>query len=144
MKLGRAAIAGLVPHAGAMCLLDEVVEWGPDFIACASAAPAAGHPLASGGRVPAIAAAEYAAQATAVHGALLEQGGRPRGGMLATLMDVRLAAPALPAGGVALAIRAHLLSRSPAGCLYTFAVSAGGSGIASGRLLVALRAEQPA
>lgn len=144
MKIDRTAIQALVPHAGAMCLLDGVVEWAPEFIACTSAAPTAGHPLARAGLVPAIAAAEYAAQATAVHGALLEQAGRPRAGMLATLMDVQLAAATLPADAGPLAIRADLLSRSAGGCLYGFEVSAAGATIASGRLMVALIAEVPA
>lgn len=144
MKIDRIGIQGLVPHAGAMCLLDGVAEWGPASIVCTSRPPAAGHPLAHGGRVPAIAAAEYAAQATAVHGALLEQAGRPRAGMLATLMDVRLAAPALPLGGEALSIRADLLSRSAGACLYSFAVTVAGQPLASGRLMVALLAEETA
>jgi predicted hotdog family 3-hydroxylacyl-ACP dehydratase len=142
MKLDRSAIERLVPHAGAMCLLDAVSDWGPASIACTSAAPRADHPLARDGSVPAIAAAEYAAQATAVHGALLEATGQPRPGLLATLMDVELAAATLPAGA-ALAIRAELLGRSPAGCLYRFEVGSAGTPIASGRLLVALTGDQP-
>jgi predicted hotdog family 3-hydroxylacyl-ACP dehydratase len=141
MKVDRAGIARLVPHAGAMCLLDGVTDWTPTWIACTSAAPAAGHPLARGHRVPAIMAAEYAAQATAVHGALLEESGRPRAGMLAALMDVQLAAPWLPCDGGALSIRADVLSRSPAGCLYSFEVGAAGTAIASGRLMVVLLAQ---
>lgn len=140
MRMARAEIEKLVPHAGAMCLLDEVTHWDPVSIACTSAAPGPGHPLARDRAVPAIAAAEYAAQASAVHGALLEQSSRPRAGMLATLMDVKLAARAIPEGG-ALAIQADLLSRSAAGCLYSFEVSTGGKPLAAGRLMVALLAE---
>lgn len=140
MRMARAEIEKLVPHAGAMCLLDEVTHWDPVSIACTSAAPGPGHPLARDRAVPAIAAAEYAAQASAVHGALLEQSSRPRAGMLATLMDVKLAARAIPEGG-ALAIQAELLSRSAAGCLYSFEVSTGGKPLAAGRLMVALLPE---
>ncbi|MDB5896802.1 MAG: 3-hydroxydecanoyl-[ACP] dehydratase [Ramlibacter sp.] len=138
MKIDRAGIERLVPHAGAMCLLDAVTEWSADSIACTSGWPGADHPLARNQRVPAIVATEYAAQATAVHGALLEDSGRARAGMLATLMDVQLAAASMPAQGDALSIRAHLLSRSPAGCMYSFEVAAAGAPIASGRLMVAL------
>jgi predicted hotdog family 3-hydroxylacyl-ACP dehydratase len=144
MKIDRAGIEKLVPHAGAMCLLDGVTDWGPESIACTSAAPGPRHPLARAERVPAIAAAEYAAQATAVHGALLESAGRPRSGLLATLMDVRLAAAVIAADGGDLAIKADLLSRSAGGCLYSFEVSNANTPIASGRLLVALLAEEPA
>lgn len=144
MKIDRAGIEQRVPHAGAMCLLDGVTDWGPESIACTSAAPGPRHPLARAGQVPAIAAAEYAAQATAVHGALLEAAGGPRAGLLATLMDVRLMAAVIPADGGALTIRADLLGRSPAGCLYSFEVANSNTSIAAGRLLVALKAKEPA
>jgi predicted hotdog family 3-hydroxylacyl-ACP dehydratase len=141
MKIDRAGIARLVPHAGAMCLLDAVTDWTATSIACTSAMPVAGHPLARNHRVPAIVATEYAAQATAVHGALLEPSQRPRAGLLATLVDVRLAAPSIPLDGDALSIRADLLSRSASGCLYRFEVLTDRTPIASGRLMVVLLAD---
>ena len=140
MRLDRSSIARLVPHAGAMCLLDEVTHWSPTAIACTSAAPASGHPLARAGAVAAIVATEYAAQATAVHGALLEETPGPRPGMLATLVDVRLGC-AMRVDGPALSIAAELLSRSPAGCLYAFRVHSGNASVAEGRLMVALLQE---
>ncbi|HSV84885.1 MAG TPA: hydroxymyristoyl-ACP dehydratase [Ramlibacter sp.] len=142
MKIARATIAQLVPHAGAMCLLDAVTAWDAQAISCTSAAPLPDHPLAREGRVPAIAAAEYAAQATAVHGALLEPSDRPRAGMLAALMEVRLGTQVVPADEGALAIRAEVLGRSAAGCLYRFEVATACTPIVSGRLLVALQAEE--
>ncbi|HVE54872.1 MAG TPA: hydroxymyristoyl-ACP dehydratase [Ramlibacter sp.] len=140
MKLDRERIEELVPHSGAMCLLDEVTGWTPTAITCSSAAPTVAHPLARAGALSAIAATEYAAQATAVHGALLEQARRPRAGMLAALVDVQLG-QAVRVGGAALSIEAELLSRSAAGCLYTFRVSAESAPVASGRLMVALLPE---
>ncbi len=139
MTLDRAGIERLVPHAGAMCLLDAVSSWGPHSIVCTSAAPSNAHSLARGESVPAIVAAEYAAQATAVHGALLEPCAHPRAGMLASLVDVRLARPTLPPE--ALSIRTDLLSRSAGGCLYSFDVTTASGPVASGRLMVALLAE---
>jgi predicted hotdog family 3-hydroxylacyl-ACP dehydratase len=138
MKLARAEIERLVPHAGAMCLLDCVTQWSPASISCTSPAPAAGHPLAGKRGVPAIVATEYAAQATAVHGALIEDANAPRAGMLATLMDVQLATATIPSDGGPLAIRVDLLGRSAAGCMYSFEVGTARATIASGRLLVAL------
>jgi predicted hotdog family 3-hydroxylacyl-ACP dehydratase len=137
--LDRAGIERLVPHSGAMCLLDEVLEWGAETISCRSEAPASGHPLARARVVPAIAAAEYAAQATAVHGALLASDSRPQAGMLAALIEVQLGAQIIDAGDGALAIRADLLSRSSAGCMYSFSVANGRTRIAWGRLMVALQ-----
>ena len=55
MKLQRAAIERLVPHAGAMCLLDEVAEWTDTTISCSAAAPTDGHPLLRAGAVSALA-----------------------------------------------------------------------------------------
>lgn len=138
MKIDRAGIERLVPHAGAMCLLDAVTGWTPASISCTSALPTRDHPLARNQQVPAIVASEYAAQATAVHGALLEDANGPRAGMLATLVDVQLAAQTLPMGAGALAIRADLLSRSAAGCMYSFDVATAQGPIASGRLMVVL------
>lgn len=139
MKLDRAGIAQRVPHAGAMCLLDAVTDWTPEWIECRSRPVGPDHPLARAGRVPAIAATEYAAQATAVHGALLAREGKARAGRLAALTDVLLCADVVPPASVA--VRADLLGRSGGGCLYRFEVSAGGTTIASGRLMVVLLAE---
>jgi predicted hotdog family 3-hydroxylacyl-ACP dehydratase len=143
MTIDRAGIERLVPHAGAMCLLDAVTEWSDAAIACTSALPGADHPLARNRRVPAIVATEYAAQATAVHGALLAGSDQPRAGMLATLVDVQLATAAIPAEGDALSIRARLLGRSAGGCMYSFEVGTTGTLVASGRLMVVLAREAP-
>lgn len=137
MIVDRACIERLVPHAGSMCLLDAVTHWEAGRIACSAPEPGAGHPLARDASVPAIAAAEYAAQATAVHGALLDQARGPRAGMLAKLMDVDLHCSSFPAGGGPLTVRAELLSRLSTGCLYSFEVAASSQAIARGRLIVA-------
>jgi predicted hotdog family 3-hydroxylacyl-ACP dehydratase len=139
MKIDRDTIERLVPHAGSMCLLDEVTHWSRSAIACIAAPPAVHHPLARNGRLSAVVLTEYAAQATAVHGALLEEGMRPRAGMLAALVDVELAGSHGSDGGD-LVIEADLLSRSAAGCLYGFAVRNSAATLATGRLMVALGA----
>ena len=57
---GRAAIEALVPHAGTMCLWDEVVSWDEDRIVLRAdnhRDPA--HPLRSGGRLRALHLCEY-------------------------------------------------------------------------------------
>lgn len=135
MMPGRTQIEQLVPHAGAMCLLDSVTDWDATRIACSSAAPGPGHPLARDGAIPAIAACEYAAQAVAVHGALLDGAQDARGGMLAKLADVELRMPFFPAAAVT--VRAELLGRLATGCLYAFDVASTGQAVASGRLIVA-------
>jgi predicted hotdog family 3-hydroxylacyl-ACP dehydratase len=61
-----------IPHKGRMCLLDEVLSWDATRIRCRSASHRAGdNPLRSHGRLGAACGIEYAAQAMAVHGALM-------------------------------------------------------------------------
>jgi predicted hotdog family 3-hydroxylacyl-ACP dehydratase len=136
MTLDRAAIERRVPHAGAMCLLDAVIQWDATHITCVACAPSALHPLARDGTVPAVAAVEYAAQATAVHGALLDTQDAPRAGMLAKLSNVELHMSSIPADGGPLNVRAEMLNRGASGCLYAFEIAGRRQRIASGRLMV--------
>jgi predicted hotdog family 3-hydroxylacyl-ACP dehydratase len=139
--LTRGQIEARLPHAGAMCLLDRVVAWDEARIVCQAAAPAAGHPFARAQRVPAVAAVEYAAQAAALHGALLDGDREPRHGMLAKLSEVELAAGWLDGGSNALSVRAELLVRGASGCIYAFSVDDERGCRARGRLLVAFTNE---
>jgi len=137
--LTRSQIEARVPHAGAMCLLDSVLHWDATTIVCEAAAPGAAHPLARAGGVPAVAAIEYAAQATAVHGALLEAAQTPQAGLLAKLSDVELSVAVFDETGGSLTVRATVLSRNTSGCMYTFDVSDQRACVARGRLIVALQ-----
>ena len=89
LLLDRAAIAALIPHDGAMCLLDGVLAWDRTSITCAASSHRApDNPLAAGCRLDAVCGVEYAAQAMAVHGGLVGNGRRPAAGYLASLRDV--------------------------------------------------------
>ena len=133
--LDRAAILRCVPHAGAMCLLDAVTAWDATRITCRAPAPDAAHPLACDGRVHSVIAAEYAAQASAVHGALIEPHTAPRAGMLVKLSEVDLCGTAVVGP---LEVRAELLTRSADACAYAFEVDDVEHGpVARGRLMVA-------
>ena len=142
----RSQIQSRIPHAGTMCLLDSVRRWDATTIICEAQAPTAAHPLAhtAGSRgvpaVAAVAAVEYAAQAAAVHGSLLDDTDSPRDGLLAKLTDVELRAAGLDEAGGPLTIRAELLSRVASGCIYSFEVSDQRGCVARGRLLVAFQA----
>ncbi len=136
MILDRKAIERSVPHAGAMCLLDAVQHWDAAGIACTAAAPDTSHPLARDGVVPAVAAIEYAAQATAVHGTLLE--GRPAPvGMLVKLSHVEFQARRIAAANGPLTVHVTLRARDVFGCLYDFEVNGANHPIARGQLMVA-------
>lgn len=137
MKLDRRAVESLVPQAGAMCLLDAVTDWDSERITCTAALRLQDHPLAHAGDVPAVVACEYAAQATAVHGALLDRAGSPRAGMLASLVDVQLHCASFPRQPAEVVVHAHLRSRTEGACLYAFDVASAGSAIAEGQLMVA-------
>jgi predicted hotdog family 3-hydroxylacyl-ACP dehydratase len=61
-----------IAHQGRMCLLEEVLSWDARSIRCRSATHrAADNPLRAHGRLGAACGIEYAAQAMAVHGALV-------------------------------------------------------------------------
>src|SRR3954452_18976460 len=71
MPINKAEIRTLIPHSDLMCLLDKVVQWDDRSIACVSNThrdPA--NPLRRDGRLSALHAFEYGAQAAAVHGGL--------------------------------------------------------------------------
>jgi predicted hotdog family 3-hydroxylacyl-ACP dehydratase len=72
VPLDRHWIEQHIPHKGRMCLLDEVVSWDATRIRCRSTTHrAADNPLRAHGRLGAACGIEYAAQAMAVHGALV-------------------------------------------------------------------------
>jgi len=72
VPLDRAWIEQHIPHKGHMCLLDEVLSWDATRIRCRSSTHrAADNPLRADGRLGAACGIEYAAQAMAVHGALV-------------------------------------------------------------------------
>ena len=72
MPLVPAWIERPIPHKGRICLLDGVVSWDATRIRCRSASHLSGdNPLRAHGRLGAACGIEYAAQAMAVHGALV-------------------------------------------------------------------------
>lgn len=143
MMFDRAAIEGCIPHAGRMVLLDAVVRWDATRIACSAMPPTAHHPLMRDGAVPSVAAAEYAAQAAAVHGFLLDRPASPRPGLLAKLTAVELEASWIPHDRGTVIVMAELMSRTAAGCLYDFEVACDRTPIARGRLMVAFTQQSP-
>jgi predicted hotdog family 3-hydroxylacyl-ACP dehydratase len=87
--LDKAQLRALIPHAGSMCLLDQVDEWTAEWIRCSTLTHRdPSNPLRSSNQLAALHLAEYGAQAMAAHGALLAQGG-PQPGMLGALRDIR-------------------------------------------------------
>jgi predicted hotdog family 3-hydroxylacyl-ACP dehydratase len=96
MRLNRAWIESRIPHRGRMCLLDEVIAWSDARVSCRSSTHReADNPLRAHGRLGIACGIEYAAQAMAVHGALVAASsgapaaGAPVAGFLAAVRDVR-------------------------------------------------------
>jgi predicted hotdog family 3-hydroxylacyl-ACP dehydratase len=140
VRLGRDEIAGLVPHAGRMCLLHEVVEWTAARIRCVSRSHRDDdNPLRAGAQLPALCGIEYAAQAMAVHGRLSAViGATPHAGYLASVSDVVCHAVRLDDLAHDLVIDAERLAGDGERVLYQFALSAGGVAILRGRAAVVL------
>ena len=140
--LDHAAIAARIPHQGSMCLLDAVVDWSATAISCRAISHTDPHnPLRAAGRLGAAAGIEYAAQAMAVHGALLADPGEgPRQGYLASVRGVRLHVARLDDLPGELDIDAERLSGDANNILYRFSVSHAGRCLLEGRAAVILDA----
>jgi predicted hotdog family 3-hydroxylacyl-ACP dehydratase len=141
--LDRDWIAAHIPHHGDMCLLDAVREWSDTAIACRAMShvdPA--NPLRAGGRLGAATGIEYAAQAMAVHGALLAgTDASPRQGYLTSVRSVTLHVARLDDVAGALDVRAERLSGDGNHILYQFSLVGAGRCLLEGRAAVVLDAE---
>ena len=132
-------VAGLVPHQGAMCLLDYVESWSDDHIVCrATSHRRPDHPLRDGSRLRALCAIEYGAQAIAAHARLLGQsaGSGVAIGFLAAVREVVVSMAFLDEIEDSMTIRAQVRLRHETGRIYDIAVTAGKQIILTGRLSV--------
>jgi predicted hotdog family 3-hydroxylacyl-ACP dehydratase len=136
MTLDRQWIAGHIPHQGRMCLLDQVLSWDGGCIECLSSTHhALDNPLRAHGRLGAACLIEYAAQAMAVHGALLQPPlpGMSASGMLTSARGVELLVTRVDDLAGELLIRAERRHSDGRGALYEFRVSEGQRLLAHGR-----------
>lgn len=136
MSIDRTGLARLIPHAGNMCLLDEVVAYSPDHIHCISRSHRdPHHPLRREAGLSAIHLVEYGAQATAAHGALIG-GGAAQPGMLAALREVSFHADWIDDSNDVLNITATRRLAQRDGSLYEFQVHAGERLLCAGRVAI--------
>jgi len=134
MPLSKSELAVLIPHAGAMCLLDSVQSWDDTRIACTAVShrdPA--NPLRSRERLHALCGVEYAAQAMAVHGALLKGEQEPTPGFLAAVRDLSWSVERLDQVESPLRVEAERLIGDDRSVLYAFTVSADQQTLLAGR-----------
>jgi predicted hotdog family 3-hydroxylacyl-ACP dehydratase len=155
MPLDRQWIEQHIPHKGRMCLLDEVLSWDAAHIRCRSASHrAADNPLRAHGRLGAACGIEYAAQAMAVHGALVAASAplastvatQLRGsigaavGYLASVRNVALHVTRLDDLAGDLIAAAERITGDGHTVLYEFEVSASARVLVSGRASVVFEA----
>jgi predicted hotdog family 3-hydroxylacyl-ACP dehydratase len=128
-----------------MCLLDSVQHWSEQEISCiAHSHRAADNPLRAHGRLGIACGIEYAAQAMAVHGALLApaESEAPKVGYLVSVRGVRMAVNRLDDITEALEVKANCLMASESNMLYAFTLSVGNQLLLEGRAAVVLNAEK--
>lgn len=142
--LDRHWIARHIPHHGAMNLLERVTAWDAQHIQCeALSHRTADNPLRARGRLGSATGIEYAAQAMAVHGALLAPpDAPPRVGYIASVRGVEFFAAHLDDVGETLEIAAERVSGDDNVLLYAFELSADGRCLLRGRATVVLDSER--
>jgi predicted hotdog family 3-hydroxylacyl-ACP dehydratase len=149
LRLQHDDIAHRIPHQGSMCLLDRVTHWDTSEIRCEASSHWSDHnPLRAYGRLGASAGIEYAAQAMAVHGALIAETRASTGegihvpqiGYLASIRGVTLHVDRLDHQRDRLTIHAERMSGDANTILYSFTIHAGPALLLSGRAAVVLNA----
>ncbi|RQR33749.1 3-hydroxylacyl-ACP dehydratase [Burkholderia sp. Bp9143] len=145
--LDRAWIAAHIPHDGAMCMLDRVEAWDAARIRCSATSHRDPHnPLRSRGRLASVCGIEYAAQAMAVHGALLgaqqaqTEHARPRAGYLASVRNVDAFVDRLDTFELPLIVDAERIGGDDRSVLYGFTLRCGERVLLGGRAAVMLDA----
>lgn len=141
MLKDRAWIAAHIPHHGSMCLLDGVLAWDGGSARCVSRAHRDPHnPLRARGQLSAVCGIEFAAQAIAVHGALMAPptAAAPRVGYLAAVRGVEISVARLDNIEDDLIASAERQGGDEATVLYRFALTAGGRPLLAGRATIVI------
>lgn len=147
MPLNREWIERHIPHQGTMCLLDEVLTWNTSGVQCRSSSHRdRTNPLRSHDRLAAVCGIEYAAQAMAVHGALIASRltASPRNetvvGYLASVRSVVLYTTRLDDVEADLIATAEWVTGDERSVLYDFAVSGNERVLLAGRATIVFNA----
>jgi predicted hotdog family 3-hydroxylacyl-ACP dehydratase len=141
MLRDRAWIERHIPHRGSMCLLDGVAAWDATAIRCSARSHReADNPLRAHGRLGAACGIEYAAQAMAVHGALLapELHVERRGGYLTSLRGIELHVARLDDIEDDLMATAERVTGDASTILYEFRLTAGARPLVAGRAAIVI------
>lgn len=128
-----------------MCLLNSVQSWDQFKLRCDAVSHRdLNNPLRAHGRLGAVCGIEYAAQAMALHGALLATSdlATPRVGYLVSVRSASLHVARLDELAADLCIEVTCITASSNNILYQFEVSADGQPLLSGRAAVVLDASE--
>jgi predicted hotdog family 3-hydroxylacyl-ACP dehydratase len=139
--IGRDEILRMIPHAGSMCLLDEVLGWDAVSVRCLSRRyRAQDNPMRrADGRLGSACGIEIAAQAMAVHGRLSAAQDRPpTSGYLVSLRDVNMSGLWLDRAAGDLLVNAERLLGDARTASYHFSLAVEGVMILTGRATVVL------
>ena len=114
-----------LPHAGAMCLLEDVLERDRDSIRCATASHCdPSNPLRRNGILSAVHGVEYAAQAAAAHGVLSDVLDGDATLLLGAVRDLEMHVARLDRLPAPLQVTAWLEARAGINAVYRFELSA--------------------
>lgn len=143
----REWIAAHIPHQGLMCLLDQVVSASTQEVVCTSRSHRMPHnPLRVDGMLGAACGIEYAAQAMALHGALMAElrgAERSSKGFLVNVRNVSLGVDRLDDLEEDLTVSARCEADNGDHCVYEFKLSAAERVLLQGRAMVMLNAAAP-
>ncbi len=140
--MSKTDLCRLIPHEGAMCLLDAVEQWDEIRITCRTGSHRnAANPLRRGNQLEAICGLEYAAQAMAVHVGILNEKTANQAvvGYLGAVRDLSIQVRSLDDVKTDLTIHAIRLIGDATTFIYTFRVSAENRELLSGRASIFLK-----
>lgn len=139
-------IAARIPHQGQMCLLSRVVAASPGGVTCLAVSHlATDNPMRLDGQLGAACGIEYAAQAMALHGALMaELRGveRSKMGFLVSVRAVSMHVSRLDDVAGELSVSVQCEADNGDHCVYGFNLSAAGGPVLDGRAMVMLNASR--
>lgn len=146
MKLQTERIQQLLPHAGSMCLLQQVLDWSAESIVCRTLTHlAADNPLRGPRGLGSANAIEYASQAMALHAGLVQvellgnvSRGSDQHGVIASVRRIRMRVAYLDSLPGDLIVKAWLVSGDNKSAQYHFEVCSEGVTQVSGRATVVL------
>ncbi len=139
--MDRAAIAKLIPHGDAMCMLDGLSHWDDGQIECVSDQHrAVDNPLRESAMLHSACLVEFCAQAAALHGALSQPLDGPRATLhyLGAVKGLQLHCQYLDASLPTLRLSARRVVSSATGSIYQVEAVAGPHPLLRGRIVLVL------